>query len=398
MRIIQINTVYKRNSTGRTCWEVEKALVNQGHMCLTFHQQGPHDTRDYIVNNKLGYYIHKLLSRLIGLDGYFSRSSTRRVIKIMDEYSPDIIHLRNLHGAYLNLPVLFEYLGSLDIPIVYNIHDTWAYTGKCPEYDNVQCSKWMKECFDCPQYKRYPKSWFFDRSRKIFNDKKKWYGKLKNLTIVGVSDYMKREALKSPLFCERRVERIYNWIDLDSFCPRIDLDRSKYGIGDGFTVIGVSSWWKKNTEYDEMCKLAKLLLNEAQVVMVGGESLKLPYSNMIHIPFTESTDELAELYSLADAFVCLSTAESFGKVAAEALACGTPTVVYDSTGISEIPGEECGFAVLKHDLNAVKDSLMIIKKKGKGFYADKCRNRAESEFSYIKNSNQLISLYEELVE
>lgn len=404
MKVLQINAIYKYKSTGRTCWEIEKALEKEGHSSFTIHQSG--DTSDskhsYVVNSKLGYYFHKLMSRVTGLDGYYSYFATRRAVKVIKQYEPDIIHLRNLHGGYLHLPTLFKFLAQYNKPVVYNLHDTWAYTGKCPEYENVNCDKWKSECRHCPQRKQYPKSYFFDRSKKIFRDKKSWYASIKNLTVVGVSDYMKTECLQSVLFKERRVERIYNWIDLECFHPYDEVQnqetRCKYGISDKFLVVGVSSYWKKNTEYEEICTLAKELGEEAQVCLVGGINIKTPYKNMYHIPNTDSMEELARIYSCADAFVCLSTAESFGKVAAEALACGTPAVVYDSTGIKEIPADACGGVVDKHNIAEMKRKLLEIKGKGKKLYAVLCRKRAEELFNYQINAAQLLNLYEEILE
>ena len=404
MKILQINTIYKQKSTGRTCWELEKILEAKGHYSFTIHQVG--ETSDprhsYVVNRKFGYYFHKVMSRITGLDGYYSYWATRRAIRIIKKQKPDIIHLRNLHGGYLHLPSLFKFLSLYNRPIVYSIHDTWAYTGKCPEYENVQCDKWKSECNECPQWKRYPKSFFFDRSKKMFYDKKHWYADIKDLTVVGVSDYMKNESSQSVLFNGRRIERVYNWINLDVFHPFDDIQnretRARYGMSDKFLVIGVSSYWSKNTEYEEICTLAKQIGREAQVCLVGGVDIKLPYKNMHHIPNTNSIDELARIYSCADAFICLSTAESFGKVAAEALACGTPIVVYDSTGIKEIPGNDCGSIVEKHNISGVKEKLLEIKEKGKKSYSFACRKRAEKLFNYMVNAEQMISLYKEILE
>ena len=199
MKVLQLNTIYKQKSTGRTCWEVEKTIEEYGGSSLTIHQVGDVSDRvhSYVVNNKYGYYLHKLLPRITGLDGYYSFFATKKAIKRIKDYNPDIIHLRNLHGAYLNLPLLFDFLATYGKPVVLNLHDTWAYTGKCPAYDDVGCEKWKSECRNCPQWKGYPYSWFFDRSRKKFKDKKRWYASIKNLTIGGVSDYMKSESGES---------------------------------------------------------------------------------------------------------------------------------------------------------------------------------------------------------
>ncbi len=403
MKILQINTIYKEKSTGRTCWEVEKMLEAKGHSSFTIHQVGESSDpkHSYVVNSKWGYYFHKLMSRVTGLDGYYSYFATKRMIKVIRRYEPDVIHLRNLHGAYLHLPTLFKFLSSYDKPVIYNLHDTWAYTGKCPEYESAECDKWKSECKDCPQWRRYPKSYFFDWSKKMFHDKKRWYAGIKNLTVVGVSDYMKMEGLQSAMFPGRRIERIYNWVDLNSFHPYDEVQnqesRARYSLNDKFLVVGVSSYWKKNTEYEEICALAKELGEEAQVCLVGGIDIHLPYGNMYHIPNVNSMEELARLYSCADVFVSLSTAESFGKVAAEALACGTPAVVYHTTGIKEIVDEDCGGVVEKHDITGMKETLLEFKEKKKD-YALVCRRRAETLFNYEINAEQLISLYEEILE
>lgn len=400
MKILQVNIIYKEKSTGRTCWEIEKTLEKRGDKSLTIHQVG--DTSDpvhsYVVNGKMGYYFHKLMSRITGLDGYYSYYATKKAIKKIKEYDPDIIHLRNLHGGYLHLPTFFKYLSQAEKPVVYNLHDTWPYTGKCSEYDNVGCIKWQSECKSCTQYKDYPVSYFFDRSRKIFNDKKRWYKGINNLTVVGVSEYMKTEANRSILFSGREIKHIYNWVDLDKFHPYDSQDtRKRYDLHEGFLVVGVSSYWKKNTEFPEICELARELGDKAQICLVGGENIKLPYSNMKHIPTINSISELGKIYSAADAFVSLSTAESFGKVAAEALACGTPIVVYNTTGIKEIADNDCGYVVEKHNISAMIEKLMEINKQGKSYYTKNCRKRAEELFSYETNAAKVIKLYKELL-
>jgi len=382
--------------------EMDKVIRENGGLSLTIHQLGDSSqTGDsYIVNSKIGYYFHKFMSRLTGLDGYYSYFATKKAIRTVVAFNPDIIHLRNLHGSYINLPLLFRFLSNFSKPVILNLHDTWAYTAKCPEYENVQCNKWKTECSQCPQWRSYPKSWFFDRSKKLFKDKKKWYSSIDNLHIIGVSDYITDECKKSCLLKGNESVRLYNWINLDSFIPKGIVQkqktRKKYNLSDGFVVVGCSSYWKKNTEYEEICKLAEMLGGEAQVCLVGGKKVQTPYDNMVHIPNVQDVNELANIYSCADAFVCLSTAESFGKVAAEALACGTPIVVYSTTGIKEIPDDQTGFAVEKHNLEEMKNKLLLIKEAGKNAFSDDCRQRAKELFDYKKNAQMLWNIYKEL--
>ena len=302
---MQINTIYKHGSTGRTCWETEKMLEANGHQSLTICQRGEITDKKhaYVVNSKTGYYAHKFMARLTGLDGYYSYIATKRAIGKIKDFAPDIIHLRNLHGGYLHLPSLFRFLSGYGKPVVYNIHDTWAYTGKCAVYEMAQCEKWKTECRNCPQWREYPVSWFFDQSNKMFHDKQRWYSAISDLTVVGVSDYIKTQCSLSPLFRKRRIERIYNWIDLRVFRPFDDetraTTRKKYGLGDEFLVVGVSSYWKKNGEYNQICELAKGLGDEAQCValfsslamgrVLGVEGLGeytflITFSSIVYIP------------------------------------------------------------------------------------------------------------------
>ena len=187
MRIFQINIVYNEKSTGRTCKEVEKKLLEEGHqVCTAFGRGNSKSKHSYLIDNKIEYYFHNLFARIIGLQGYCSYFATRRLIKKIDSFNPDIIHLRNLHGNYLNLPLLFKYLAKKNIPVVQNLHDCWPFTGKCPYYTYNKCDKWKVECHKCEFLNEYPKSFLFDFTKKMHRDKKKWYSKLNKLVIVGV--------------------------------------------------------------------------------------------------------------------------------------------------------------------------------------------------------------------
>lgn len=168
MNVLQINTVYAVKSTGRTCSELEKALVSEGHNCCTAYGNGPRNmgVNAYQIDTKLEYIFHNALSRLTGLEGYFSRCATKRLIRFINAYKPDIILLRNLHGHYLNLPMFFEFLSSLNIPVIQVLHDCWAFTGKCAYYTTIGCNKWESECEKCPKIHEYPQSYIFDRTKK----------------------------------------------------------------------------------------------------------------------------------------------------------------------------------------------------------------------------------------
>jgi putative colanic acid biosynthesis glycosyltransferase len=399
VKILQINIVYKEKSTGRTCFEVNQALENCGHKGYVAYGKGKHtDENTYRIGSDIEYYFHNIMARITGLQGYFSYFATRRLIKYIKQISPDIIHLRNLHANYLNLPELFRFLKYADIPVILNLHDCWAYTGKCPHYTDIQCYKWKEQCFDCPVIHNYPQSLFFDITKKLFTDKKRWFISLNDLTVVGVSKWTADQA-KMSFLSDRRIFTIYNWINRNVFYPHKDNILSKYGIDSTkFTILGVSSSWTAGSpRYDDFMKISNLIHDDMQIVLVGQSSTSEWPKNIKHIPFISDINELAKLYSSADVYVHLSTEDSFGKVVAEAMACGTPTIVYNSTALPELIKEGCGYVVDKRDVERVVEAIFEIRRNGKNYYLDSCVSNVAVNFDYDHNTKMLIQLYESII-
>lgn len=399
MKILQINTVYKEKSTGRTCYEVEQELNRLGHKCVTAYGVGKHkkSTNIYKIDTRIEYEMHNILSRVTGLEGFFSIFATIRLIKFIKKFSPDVIHLRNLHGHYLNLPILFRFLKKNDYPIVQNLHDMWAITGKCCYYTSYNCDKWQVGCCQCPAKKKYPISYFFDFSRFMWKKKKEWYSRLKNLSIVGVSKWVSEEAEKSYLKQCKSISYIYNWVNMDIFKPSYIFEetKKKYNIPNNKKVIlGVSAFWSEGTpRVVDFKKLATILKDDEVIVMVGRKDCVLP-DGVIHIPFTSSTQELALLYSMATVYVHCSIEDTFGKVIAEAQACGTPAIVYDSTGCKEIVVDGIsGYVVEPRNVDRIREKIDLIKLNGKEAYINNCVENVMNRFSYKKNMVQLIEVY-----
>lgn len=399
MRVLQINTIYKDKSTGRTCWELEKKLVEQGHECVTAFGHGAVcGGNTYRINSNIEYMLHNILSRITGLEGYFSYFATKRLVKFIGKYSPDIIHLRNLHGHYLNLPLLFKYLKKSKIPVVMHLHDCWIFTGKCcyPVYNN--CDKWQTQCSDCPSRKVYPVSYCFDFSKKMHKDKMKWFSELENCTVVGVSDWIAGEGKKSYLG-RFPVTRVYNWINTDVFHPYPDAKKSDFGLDDDkFTLVfSGASWLNASSKVKDLLSLADTLDDDTQILLIGKTEEGLSHPKIKLAGFVGDVETLAKMYAVGDAYVHVSTADTFGKVIAEAMACGIPAVVYNNTACPELVTEGCGAAVEPHDIEQLKRELQIIKKNGKSFYTEKCTRRVKSSFSYDGNVQQTLGIYSELI-
>lgn len=401
MRILQINVVYGVKSTGRTCLETSKALTNAGHECFTAYGYGhSNDDYTYKIDNKVEYFFHNIMSRITGYQGYYSKNATIRLLEYIDKISPDIIHLRNLHANYLNLPLLFEYLINNRIPVVLNLHDCWAFTGKCAYYSDINCDKWKTECNDCPVLRQYPQSLIFDRTNKLFNDKKKWFSLIENLTVIGVSDWVADQAQMSFLG-NRDIYTVYNWVNRNVFKTYPDNVFPKYNVDDSkFIILGVSASWTKGTSrYEDFVKLSSMISEDMEIVLIGEktDNEKLP-SNIKHIDYLDNTIELAKFYSSADVYVHLGTEDTFGKVIAEAMACGTPVIANNSTVYPEIVGSGCGYIVEKRCVQDIYDKICIIRDKGKENYSSNCISWVKEKFDYYTNTSQLLSIYNQILD
>lgn len=402
MKVLQINAVYKNASTGRTCKELHDFLTEHGHECITaFGGSAANYDDTFHMGSTFDHKIHALLSRLSGNVGYYSTLPTIGLMKYIQKNRPDIVHLRVLHSNFINIPMLLRYLGKEDIPTVITLHDCFFFTGKCCHYVNVNCQKWKTECKDCPSYKDWNRSWFFDRTNKMFSDKKKLFDGIRRLAVVGVSDWIASEARQSSIFATRNVQTIYNWVDLSTFKPGENAIKNRLGISGKSMLLGVATDWNAQKGLGDFIRLGATLPSEwFSIVLIGNipNASALPES-IISVNQTNDTKELAEYYASADVFLQLSRQETFGKVTAEALACGTPVVTYGNTANREMAFEGCGLCV--NDTGDVDEVVHCIKQivdTGKAHYSENCRRIAEKLFDYQANCELYMQLYRALIE
>ena len=399
MKILLINAVSGIRSTGRICADLADYLNQHGDAGYIAYSYGLPYEHSYRIGGVLEQKLHGFLSRLFGLQGYYSTWGTRKLISYIEALRPDAVHLHNLHGNYINLKLLLTYLADNDIPTVVTLHDCWFYTGKCCHYTVDNCFKWRSECHDCPRLHKDNPSWLLDRTRKMHRDKKTLFARLPRLAVIGVSDWITQEARQSLLASATMVTRIYNWIDFDLFQPvNTDSQRRKLGLDDKFLVLGVASSWSKDKGLDQFIALAGRLPQTMAMLLVGSlpPAVQLP-ANIIHIQETHDTRELIAYYSLADVFVNLSLEETFGKTAAEALACGTPVIAYRSTANPELIGDGCGHVVEPDSVAGLDAALEKVRQNGKAHYTDKCIAFASANFNKNDRLADHVTLYQELI-
>lgn len=365
MKILHITTV-RSGSTGRTALDLREISKSNGDQYIIAYSEmdsQPQDG-DILIGNRIDHLLHAFLSRLLGLQGYFSYLATRRFLRRVKSYNPDIVQLGNLHSNYINLPLLFRYLAKERIPVIMILHDCWFFTGKCTHFTSRGCLKWQIECQSCPAKSYDNKSWIFDFSRKMYNDKRNWYNSLKSLTVIAVSDWEKKQAEQSPLFVNANIFRVYNWIDTDLFKPatpeHIALNLKKYHLSSdcNYIITVGAGWVRSSSKTKDAIQLASRLPSKYRLIVVGrGDDNVFP-PNIIRIPYTSDTCELAVLYSLADAYIHFSVEDTFGKVIAEAMACETVPIVFNSTACPET-ASPYGIIVPPHDIDAIVSAIPL---------------------------------------
>ena len=399
MRILQINPVAGHSSTGRALSELDRYFTAAGHTCYAACIEGTDAHNLYRIGSAADRKLHALRSRLSGYDACYSRGATEKLLAQIDRIQPDVVKIGVVHSNFIDYFALMAYLAKRDIPVVLVLDDCWHYTGKCTHYTAAGCDRWQHGCGNCPRTEKCIPSWFFDRSAEMLQKKKLAAMQVPRLAVVGVSDWITNEAKQSILSSAKIIQRIYNWIDLAQFYPRENRDavRKRYGVSAKFLILGVASSWAQGKGLEEFMRMAQTVDDRAEIVLVGDlpSAQTLP-RRMRNVPRTNDTGELAELYSAADVFVTFSREESFGKVSAEALACGTPVVCYDSTASPELVGEGCGAAVPVGDFDGVFSAAMRICETGKAAYADACTAFAKENFALEKSARQYLELFEQL--
>ena len=394
MKVLQINT-FGNLSTGKIAVDIYRTLRargNEGAVAFA-RNEVPGDVPSFKIGNPLSVYTDGVLTRLTDKAGHYSKGATEKLIKQIKEYDPDIIHLHNLHGYYINVPMLFDYLKEADKPVVWTLHDCWAYTGHCCYYSMAGCDKWkLTGCSKCPQKKAYPASIFKDNSSKNFSEKNQMFHSVKNLHLVCVSKWLDNE-LKASFLKDIPSRVIYNGIDTSVFKPSSGNFRIKYNVGDKRIVLGVASTWDTRKGLADFIELSKILDERYKIVLVGlndKQKASLP-DNMIGIGRTDGPKELAEIYSASNVLFNASVEETFGLPNVESLACGTPVVAYNCTGIPETMTENDGYIVEPHDLKTVALKIGEICDAGKRIEVSSFR------FPKDKTYEAYMKLYEELV-
>lgn len=408
-RIVQINPVLRTStSTGRIMQEIGALARDCGWRVWCAYGKGrdgirPCTTDIIPVGGRWSTALHGVLTRAFDRHGLGSAAATRAFVKQLREIDPDIIHIHNIHGYFLNYPVFFDYLAGSRAKVIWTVHDCWLYTGHCYYYSAIGCDRWRYGCGKCPQRGAFPRSIVVDRSRRNFIDKRKYFTSVPRdrMVIVPVSEWM-RDEMSHSFLNAYPFRVIHNGIDTSVFrpCPG-DVMRRQLGIGeDQKIILGLASVWSPEKGIDDFIRMSGMLNADETIVLVGIDAKtarRLPPS-VKWIRRTENIDMLAGLYSAATAFVNPTYQDNYPTVNLEAIACGTPVVTYRTGGSVESVTPATGRIVSQGDIDGLVRAVREIEDAGRHGFAEECRSYALANFRKEDRYHDYLKLYESLLD
>ena len=399
--LLQINGAVNAGSTGRIAEEMGRFVLEQGWESYIAYARSnnPSASKTYKIGSKIDILKHVAQTRLLDRHGLGSVASTRQLLDFIESIHPDIIHLHNIHGYYLNYKLLFAYLKKKNIPVVWTLHDCWSFTGHCAHFATIKCDKWLSQCEKCGLKREYPSSLFMDRSSTNFREKRAAFNGVKRLQLVPVSGWLEQQV-RASFLKGNAIQRIYNGVDLSRFTSTPNA-----ALADGlqvkgkFVLLAVATIWYDLKGLQDYPKLVQQLKEDEVLIMIGltKKQMKQLPKQIIGLERTENLQELVELYSLADVVLNLSYAETFGLTTVEGFACGTPSIVYNATSSPELMTSETGEIVEPGDIDGVVQAIATIRSKDASSYAFACRKRVVEYFDKRDTYKAYFKVYTDLM-
>lgn len=401
--LFQINVAANWGSTGRIAEEIgQLAMANGWHSYIAYGRYAnPSRSQLYKIGSRLDQALHLAATRLLDRHALCSTLATQNLIEVISQAKPDIVHLHNLHGYYLNAPLLLSHLAKTRIPVVMTLHDCWNFTGHCAYFDYYNCQQWRNEgCAHCQHKETYPTAWLTSRAAKNYAEKKAAFDKMTDLHLVTVSHWLE-DLVGHSFLSKHDLRTIHNGINLQTFQPQADTAavRQRLGIGERKMVLGVASVWTDRKGLPDFTQLRQQLDQDAYAIVLVGLSeaqlAQLP-KGITGIRRTNSVQELAALYSAADVFVNPTWEDNFPTTNLESLACGTPVITYRTGGAIEPIDEHTGVIVEQGDIQSLASHIATITHHPKHRYTPLCRQRAERLYNKEDRYQEYLQLYEEL--
>lgn len=403
MKILIVDVYGSTHSTGKITMLQYRYLKQYGHdvrVCFRGVKEPKIDNPDFVpVAGLLEPGIGRIAARITGYEGYTHPIATQKLIRFTKKFAPDIVQLNILHGYFINSNQYITFLKENHFKVCYTMMDEYAYMGKCPF--SYSCNQFVTGCEGkCPELKNYPISYFFDRSKFIFEAKKKAYTGFEKIVFTGPGWTVQR-AKSSALLKDFRIEELDEPVDFGkTFYPRDTKDlRKRLGIPEENKVIvtvAPLSDPRKGGQY--VFQVAEMLkeIKDITFIYVGCDvEPPLQLENMITVPFVKSQDELAHYYSIGDLFICTSLADTMPNVCIDAMGCGTPLAGFAEAGTPYVATPEFGTFTPTYDLEALAKVIVETPKKDEA-RIKACHDYAVGRYAPEKIIKKLESIYKTL--
>lgn len=394
--ILQINMTCQHGSTGRIVAKIHNYLLEKGfNSFIAYSTFKSNIIGSFKIENKFENYLRRVLNKYFGKKYYHSTLGTLRLIRNIKLLNPDLVHLHNIQQNSVNFPMLLKFLKRYGVPVVYTLHDCWAFTGGCYYFTELGCDGYKTGCIECKLDKKQ-RDICNKATNTIYEEKKNAFYALKELRIICVSNWLE-SCTDQSFMKELPVQVIFNGIDTSLFKPVINEKRAELGISDKeFLILGVANYWDDRKGLNTFFRLAELIDKPYRIVLVGISSKICP-PNITAIQRTDNIQELVELYSCADVLVNASREETFGLVAAEAMACGTPVIAYNSTACGEVVNSDTGILLDSFKIEDLLIALEKIRRYGKNQYSEQCINYINKRFSRKEMLKNYLGVYEQMI-
>ena len=398
-KLLIINVALNWGSTGRIAEQVGSLAKDNGWNVMIAHgarYQNPTQFSHYQVSSSFEEKMHWGISQFWDGQGRGSWFATKRLLKEIDAFQPDVVHMHVIHGYYINYGLIMNYFKEKNIPVVWTLHDCWAFTGHCAYFTAANCEKWKTQCGQCPIPHDFPNT-YLDRSKANYNRKKQVYGDMQNLVLAPVSQWL-GDLVKESFLGKHEIQVVYNGIDVDVFKPSVSNFKKKLGVEGKYLLLGVAQGFDERKGLKDFFKLSEMLPDDYQVVLLGAmeDEIAIAPTSVIALPKTESLQELVEAYSAADVLLSLSYEDTFGLTPVEAMSCGTPAIVYNNTAQPEHITPETGFVVENGDLDTLVTRIKTLCENGKANYSEACRERAVNVYNKDNCYNMYITIFDKL--
>lgn len=400
MKVVQINGVSNAGSTGKIVTQLSDVMDSQGienYIISAGYKETKKKDNVFFCASYLGVRLHQLLGNLLGDTGFHSFFSTRKAISILKKLQPDVVHLHNIYSYFLNVETLLKYLKKSGIQTVWTTHDFWPITGHCPHFEAAGCYRWKEQCGHCTQLKKFPYSKFFDRTTTLLNKKRSVYRGWDALHLATVSKWV-AGYLPESILGGKEIRVIPSGIDTTTFKP-IPAEKPEE-LKNKFIILSVAMSWGMNKGLGDLIALSDKLAEDEIIVLVGlpeDQIKKLP-KNMIGISRTKDADELCRYYNMADVYVSASIEETMGLTVVEAMACGTPAIVYNKTALPELIVDGCGYVCDELGADALYTAIQKVRQQGKSYYAPRCIENATANYDKWQQYRKYCDYYQDILE